>query len=157
MMSSMKKVFTLVFLRAGKQVLLGMKKRGFGVGKWNGFGGKLEPGESFAEGAMREVKEECGLDVNPDDLEETAVIEFEFQGDPVKLEVHVFQTRKFCNDVTESEEMRPEWFDETAVPFSNMWVDASCWYHLMFQNKKFKAYFLLQGYDKILQENIEIL
>ena len=55
MMSSMKKVFTLVFLRAGKQVLLGMKKRGFGVGKWNGFGGKLEPGESFAEGAVREV------------------------------------------------------------------------------------------------------
>ena len=35
------KLLTLVFLREGSKVLLGMKKRGFGVGKWNGFGGKV--------------------------------------------------------------------------------------------------------------------
>ena len=35
------KLLTLVFLRNGSKVLLGMKKRGFGVGKWNGFGGKV--------------------------------------------------------------------------------------------------------------------
>ena len=131
-----------------------MKKRGFGEGKWNGFGGKVETGETFAEGAAREVKEECGLDVDSEELEETAVIEFEFKGDPVKLEMHVFQTRNFSNEIIESEEMRPEWFEEEFVPFDTMWVDAKLWYHHMFANKRFTAYFLLDGYDKILQETI---
>ncbi|CAN0505072.1 unnamed protein product, partial [Ectocarpus sp. 12 AP-2014] len=34
-----------------KEILLGMKKRGFGEGKWNGFGGKVESGESVEEAA----------------------------------------------------------------------------------------------------------
>ena len=42
-------------------VLLGMKKRGFGVGKWNGFGGKVENGETVFDGAMRELQEECSI------------------------------------------------------------------------------------------------
>ena len=46
---SMKKVLTLVFLRNETKVLLGMKKRGFGVDKWNGFGGKVEVGETGAD------------------------------------------------------------------------------------------------------------
>lgn len=52
------KEYTLVFCRkcmenGDKAVLLGMKKRGFGAGKYNGFGGKLEEGESNIEGAKR--------------------------------------------------------------------------------------------------------
>jgi len=43
------------------RMLLGMKKRGFGAGKWNGFGGKVEPGETVEDGAMRELHEEAGL------------------------------------------------------------------------------------------------
>lgn len=34
-------------------VLLGMKKRGFGAGKWNGFGGKVQPGETIEEAARQ--------------------------------------------------------------------------------------------------------
>ena len=68
MSSKKRKVLTLVLLREDNQVLLGMKKRGFGVGKWNGFGGKLEPGETVVEAAAREVKEECGFTVNTSDL-----------------------------------------------------------------------------------------
>ena len=44
----------------GKRVLLGMKKRGFGAGMWNGFGGKVELGETVEEGARRELEEETG-------------------------------------------------------------------------------------------------
>ncbi|CAN0403706.1 unnamed protein product, partial [Ectocarpus sp. 8 AP-2014] len=43
------------------EILLGMKKRGFGEGKWNGFGGKVESGESVEEAAKRELMEEAGL------------------------------------------------------------------------------------------------
>eukprot|EP00051_Salpingoeca_urceolata_P006046 m.80347 g.80347 ORF g.80347 m.80347 type:complete len:91 (+) comp14659_c1_seq3:1046-1318(+) len=39
------------------RVLLGLKKRGFGQGKLNGFGGKVEAGETVAEAAARELEE----------------------------------------------------------------------------------------------------
>ena len=47
------KLLTLVFLRESQNILLGMKKRGFGSGMWNGFGGKVEKGETCLEGAKR--------------------------------------------------------------------------------------------------------
>ncbi len=52
-----RRLYTLVFLLDGDRdrdrVLLGMKKRGFGAGKWNGFGGKVDPGETIVEAAAR--------------------------------------------------------------------------------------------------------
>jgi len=58
------------------QALLAMKKRGFGEGKWNGAGGKIEESESSEEGATRETREEFGIipkslkvDVDVDRLE----------------------------------------------------------------------------------------
>lgn len=47
------KVLTLVFVLRPGHVLLGYKKRGFAEGWWNGFGGKVEPGETIVEGAKR--------------------------------------------------------------------------------------------------------
>lgn len=48
-----RKVLTLVLIRKLDEVLLGLKKRGFGVNKWNGFGGKVEEKESICEAAAR--------------------------------------------------------------------------------------------------------
>ena len=50
------KLLTLVFALRPGEVLLGLKKRGFAEGWWNGFGGKVEPGETIPEGAKRSVK-----------------------------------------------------------------------------------------------------
>ena len=47
-----KKTFTLLFLQIKSKILLGMKKRGFGMGKYNGFGGKVEE-ELVEEAAKR--------------------------------------------------------------------------------------------------------
>ena len=47
------KLYTLVFVADASRILLGMKKRGFGVGRWNGFGGKVDPGESIEAAAKR--------------------------------------------------------------------------------------------------------
>jgi ADP-ribose pyrophosphatase YjhB (NUDIX family) len=41
-----KSTMTLCIIRDGDSVLLAEKKRGFGMGFWNGYGGKLEPGEA---------------------------------------------------------------------------------------------------------------
>ncbi len=47
------KIFTLVLVSKKSGILLGLKKRGFGEGKWNGFGGKIESGESVMQAAIR--------------------------------------------------------------------------------------------------------
>lgn len=52
---------TLLFLRRGDELLLAMKKRGFGKGKWNGVGGKLEAGETLEQALIRETVEETGV------------------------------------------------------------------------------------------------
>ena len=55
-----KKILTLVFVKEPGKILLGMKKRGFGQGRWNGFGGKVEKGETILEGAKRFVFSNIG-------------------------------------------------------------------------------------------------
>jgi 8-oxo-dGTP diphosphatase/2-hydroxy-dATP diphosphatase len=54
-------LLTLALLEKGNKILLGMKKRGFGVGRWNGFGGKVKEGEKIEEAVKRELKEEIGI------------------------------------------------------------------------------------------------
>lgn len=47
------KLYTLVLVMQPQRVLLGMKKRGFGAGLWNGFGGKVQLGETVEQAARR--------------------------------------------------------------------------------------------------------
>ena len=79
------KVLTLVYIIKDSQILLGLKKRGFGQGKWNGFGGKVQVGETILDGAIREVEEECGLVLKPEEVNQLGVIDFEFKVTILKL------------------------------------------------------------------------
>lgn len=97
------KVLTLLFVLQPGKVLLGMKKRGFGVGWWNGFGGKVQEGETIEEAAKRETEEECGLVVS--NLDKVGVILFEFVRQPQILEVHVFRTEHYTGTLVETEGM----------------------------------------------------
>lgn len=54
------------FLVSGDDVVLGMKKRGFGEGHLMPVGGKREEGETSEKCVVREVAEELGVDIiNP--------------------------------------------------------------------------------------------
>ena len=111
----MKKVQTLCVVYQPPRVLLGMKKRGFGQGRWNGFGGNVIEGETIENAARREVLEEAGIQVGT--IEKMGVILFEFQGKPDTPEVHIFKTNEFTGEPKESDEMRPQWFEESDIPY----------------------------------------
>ncbi|XP_037071561.1 7,8-dihydro-8-oxoguanine triphosphatase-like [Pollicipes pollicipes] len=154
-MSLRSKLLTLVLVRdvTRSRVLLGLKKRGFGAGKWNGFGGKVEPGETVEEGARRELLEESGLCAQ--ELLPAGRIEFEFEGDPCLLDVHVFTVEKFSGEPQETEEMRPAWYQEADIPFDKMWVDDIHWFPFVFERKLFRGRFLFQGHDTILKHSLQ--
>jgi len=151
----MKKILTLCLIHEYPRILLGMKKRGFGAGRWNGFGGKVHDGETIEAAAKREVAEEAGVQVN--DLQKQGIIEFGFQGNPELLEVHIFRATKFSGEPCESDEMKPQWFLADALPFDAMWSSDRRWMPLFLAGKKFKGEFLFDapGNAEILDFRLE--
>jgi 8-oxo-dGTP diphosphatase/2-hydroxy-dATP diphosphatase len=115
---------TIVFPLNGDQVLLGMKKRGFGANWWNGFGGKLEPGESFEQSAQRETLEEVSIEVSK--LQPVARLLFYFEGN-LQLVSLAYTTDVFTGEPEETEEMRPQWFSQYKLPFKEMWPGDDIW------------------------------
>ncbi|KAM6156589.1 oxidized purine nucleoside triphosphate hydrolase isoform 1-T1 [Erethizon dorsatum] len=146
------RLYTLVLVLQPQRVLLGMKKRGFGAGRWNGFGGKVQEGETIEDGAKRELQEESGLTV--DTLQKVGHITFEFVGVPELMDVHIFRTDSVQGMPRESDEMRPQWFQLDQIPFGDMWPDDSYWFPLLLQKKKFQGYFKFQGQDTILDYSL---
>src|SRR5215469_14900692 len=112
----------------GPEVLLGLKKTGFGAGKWVGLGGHIEEGEKPEAAAVREVQEESSLVVPADSLQHMASITFLFPARPSwDQTAQVFMTWAFEGQIAESDEVSPRWFGEDEVPFALMWDDAKHW------------------------------
>ena len=136
---------TLVFLVRGKpptELLLGMKNRGFGSGKYNGFGGKVESGETIEHAAARELKEECGVAVAVEELTRAARLGFFFPAQPDWNQVvHVFLARRWMGDPVASPEMTPAWFGVQTLPYEKMWVDDPYWLPLVLQGEYIEATF----------------
>ncbi len=148
----MPKQLTLAIIHKDGKVLLGMKKRGFGAGRWNGFGGKVEAGETVEEAARREMREEAGIETA--DLKELGVVEFDFKENPGPLEVHIFKATDFSGAPEEGEEMRPQWFETDKIPFADMWPDDIHWMPLFLEGKKFAGRFLYGPGDAILEKEL---
>lgn len=149
------KLLSLLFLRKDDQILLAMKKRGFGEGRWNGVGGKVEAGESIEQAMIRETQEEIG--VTPIIYEKVADIRFDeyFKGEPTLMHVHVFTTTKWDGEPIESEEMAPKWFDQKDIPYEDMWADDPFWLSQVLAGKKISADFKLDNKDVIIQHTIK--
>ncbi len=131
-MINMKKA-VLGFLIDGDKVLLGLKKRGYGVNKWNGFGGKVEKEENFEEALRREILEECGVEIV--DYEYMGELYF-YNGEEIGFYVKVYIVKKWSGDIKESEEMMPSWFRLDELPFEQMWEDDPHWLpHVLNRNK----------------------
>src|SRR5258708_2695000 len=102
---------------AGPEVLLGLKKAGFGTGKWVGLGGHIEEGEKPGGAAVGEVQEESGFVVPADSLQHMASVEFRFPARPAwDQTAEVFVTSVYQGEPEESDEIAPRWFSERELP-----------------------------------------
>lgn len=149
------KTCTLLFLLRDDEILLAMKKRGFGAGRYNGVGGKIEEGETVEEALVRECQEEIG--VTPKHFWQVAEHDFtQSQSDnPWRMYVHVFFCDQWEGKPEESDEMTPEWFRTDNVPYDKMWQDDHLWLPRVLNGKKIFGAFAFDEADNVLGYDVK--
>lgn len=129
-----------------RKILLGLKKRGFGIGKWNGFGGKIENEETTLKAAIRELKEETGLIAQK--LKDIGKLVFIFPLEKEILNVIIYLIEKYDGEPIESDEIDPAWFDYYNIPYDDMWEDDRHWLPAVLKNGIINGTFYYEN-DKI--------
>ncbi len=142
---------TLCFLVTDSHILLGLKKQGFGAGKWNGFGGKVRDGETTEAAAAREIREEAGVQVRSGDLEPAGELTFFFAGEP-KWYAHAFLVRNWQGEPIETGEMRPQWFALDAIPYNAMWVADREWLPLVLAGHRIEGEVRFDASGDVLED-----
>jgi len=136
---------TLMFIvdESRGEVLLIRKKRGLGKGKINGPGGKMDPGETPEQCAVRETQEELGVTaLHPSKHGE---LWFDFT-DGLKMRVHVFLAKGLEGVAQETEEAIPMWTSLNRLPFEEMWEDDRYWLkELLVEKMHFTGRFRFDG------------
>ncbi|KAI0071591.1 hypothetical protein K474DRAFT_1668861 [Panus rudis PR-1116 ss-1] len=138
--------YTNAFIRQDGKILLGLKKRGFGKDLFNGFGGKVDPGETSAQAASRELEEEAGITAP---LRKCGTLLFIDEKLPWAFHIDVYTAEEYSGIITETDEMRPQWFSThpaeqiqdglPSIPYKQMWADDPYWLPLLLKNERFAA------------------
>lgn len=116
------KLATLCYVRKnGRTLMLHRVKKAADVheGKWNGLGGKFEPGESPEECVVREVREESGLRIKDPALKGFLTFPDFAHGDD--WYVFVFTASKFTGRLLDSPEGNLAWIPDRDLPKLNLW------------------------------------
>lgn len=138
------------------EICLARKKIGQGIGKWNGVGGKVEKDETIENAAIRETKEEIGVDVT--DYYEVARIDFLFPEKPEwDQEMNVYISENWNGEPSESDEMAPKWFKISDIPYKEMWSDDIYWLPEVLKGKYVKANFKFDKDEQITEKQIQFL
>lgn len=152
------KLCNLVFLRREGEILLAMKKRGFGAGRWNGIGGKVEAGETIGQAMVRETQEEVG--VTPTSWHKVAIHDFQMDSDtdaPWHMHVHAFICTSWEGEPAETDEMAPQWFKIPDIPYDEMWQDDVVWLPLVLRGKKLRCVFPFNKAEDMVGAHIDIV
>jgi len=140
-----RKLYTNAFIVQDGKILLGYKKRGFGAHKYNGFGGKVDPGETPAQAAARELREEAGIKAP---LEHAGTFLFLVNGAEWAFQIEIYRADTYTGEPTETDEMRPQWFrledsqdhpNLLPIPYDKLWESDHLWLPLLLQKKHFVA------------------
>jgi len=147
---------TISYIHNPQSILLAMKLRGFGKGRWNGYGGKVNPGETIYDAAVRETWEEGEIHVKG--LEKKGIIDFDFkEGLDKILEVHIYNINEYSGTPRRTEEMSPAWFNINYIPYNHMWPADKIWLPLFLTGKKFQGEVHFKNMNEVLSHNIEIV
>ncbi len=130
---------TLMFVIKDGQILLIEKKRGLGAGKINGPGGKIEPGETPLQAAIRETQEE--LHVTPHSPRKLGELMFSMSDSP-DIMCHVYRADDYSGIPTETDEAVPAWTALAEIPYHNMWEDDRHWLPLVISEQTFRGRFI---------------
>jgi 8-oxo-dGTP diphosphatase len=141
-----------VFVVKDGKVLLMRKRRGLGAGKVNGPGGKVDPGETALESAIRETREE--VCVTPGELAWCGRNRFQFV-DGSAIDVQVFRASECHGIPTATPEADPFWPPLARIPYAEMWEDDALWLPHLFAGREFSGRFLFDG-DRMLDWAIEL-
>lgn len=144
---------TLLFVQRGHALLLIEKKRGFGAGKINGPGGKLAPGETALQAAVREVEEEVG--VVPTGVRARGELSFQFT-DGLAMHVSVFTADGCLGEPRESDEARPFYCPIEALPYERMWADDRVWLPALLAGRDVRLRAVFEG-DTMLDAVLETI
>ncbi len=145
---------TLMFIvdEEKRQVLLIRKMRGLGMGKMNGPGGKMDPGETEVQCAVRETQEELG--VTALDPVKHGELWFQFV-DGLAMTVAVFRATQWSGVPHETPEAVPHWTPLDALPLDEMWADDAYWLReVVVEKKHFIGRFAFDG-DRMLEHEVE--
>lgn len=132
----------LCFIRENGSLLMIHKKTGLGAGLFNAPGGRIEPGETPEQAAIRETREEIG--VTPYRLHEAGILRFQFV-DGHSIHGHVFIAGGYTGRPIETVEAAPLWIKETEIPYIQMWADDRVWLPLLLQNRYFDTHFIFDN------------
>lgn len=116
------KLATLCYIRKNEKTLMlhrVKKENDMHEGKWNGLGGKIEDGETPEECIIREVKEECGLNVKNPLMK--GVLTFPQFSKGETWYVFLFVITEFDGELIESNEGNLEWIDDDKLFDLNLW------------------------------------
>ena len=116
--------------------------------KWIGIGGKFEEGESPEECALREIKEETGLDA--EDLDYRGIVTF--VSDEYGTEyMHLFKCTDFSGEIRECDEGVLEWIDKTKLFTLEMWEGDMIFLRLLDEERPFFSLKLCYKGDRLIQ------
>ena len=140
----------LCFIVDDGRILLIDKKTGLGSGKVNGPGGRIEPGETAREAAVRETQEETGI--TPHAPRHVANLQFVFT-DGYSLSCDVFVAHTWAGQPSETREARPFWCSLDAIPYTRMWEDDALWLPRALAGEHVVGKFVFEG-DRMLSHRV---
>jgi 8-oxo-dGTP diphosphatase len=138
---------TLCYLRQdGRTLMIHRVKRADDIhaGKWNGLGGKFEPGESPEECVIREVREESGLEIQAPRLRGLLMFPG-FKGD--HWYVFVFTAEQFSGEMRENEEGYLDWIPDADLLSLPLWPSDPIFLPWLHEDRFFSAKFTYEGDD----------
>lgn len=140
------KLATLVYVQhEGKTLMIHRvkKENDFHEGKWNGLGGKFEQGETPEQCAIREIREEAGLEIRNPRLR--GLITFPLFDGKDDWYVFLFTAPEWSGELIDSPEGRLAWIPDDELLNLNLWDGDREFMPWLKQDKFFSARFAYEN------------